>query len=397
LSATAAYIHIPFCRRRCFYCDFPIAVVGDRRWGGNSLAIQTYVEVIQQEISLTMEQLPAHPTPLDTVFFGGGTPSLLTPGQLESILAHLDRGWGLAEGSEISLEIDPGTFSLEQLRGYQAAGVNRFSLGVQAWQQPLLETCGRSHGVDDIRRAIDCLHQAEVTNWSLDLISGLPQQTPDQWQASLELTLAAAPTHVSVYDMILEAGTVFDRRHAHNSLVLPTPEITAAMYRQAQAVLTAAGYHHYEISNYARGGYACRHNQVYWHNQPYYGFGLGAASYLGGTRFTRPRYRDAYRDWVTGGAGIPDDPVSEIDRFLETLMLGLRTAEGLDIAKLIADFGEVQWPRAWDQLRRYEPHWVVITPPRAVCPRSGRLHLTDPEGFLYSNQILAAVFTIAPD
>jgi putative oxygen-independent coproporphyrinogen III oxidase len=355
--------------------------------------VQTYVEVLCQEISLA-NRAEGDPG-LATVFFGGGTPSLLSPPQLAQILEVLDRQLGIAPDAEISMEIDPGTFDLDQLQAYAAAGINRVSMGLQAWQDELLQLCGRSHGVADIERSIEIIAQSSLTNWSLDLISGLPQQTMAMWQESLARSIEANPSHISVYDLIVEAQTPFAKQYRPDCQPLPSDETTAQMYREAQQALTAAGYRHYEISNYARAvtgdaiATTCRHNQVYWRNQSYYAFGMGAASYLQGTRFTRPRYTQAYFDWVAAGAVYQPEPMGKVERFLETLMLGLRTAEGLNISRLIEEFGLDLWQVAQKKLEKYAPHWVVIN--------SDYLRLTDPEGFLYSNTVLADLFEIEDD
>jgi putative oxygen-independent coproporphyrinogen III oxidase len=388
LQPLAAYLHIPFCRRRCFYCDFPVYVVGDKRSGENSHFIPTYLTALEREIQLS----PMGATsPLTTVFFGGGTPSLLTAAQIDRLLHTLDQQFGLASQAEISMEIDPGTFDLDRLQGYQAAGVNRFSMGVQAWQDSLLALAGRSHRVLEIEASIEIFARAKVTNWSMDLISGLPQQTMADWEESLARSIAYQPPHLSVYDLIVEAGTPFARQYQPDRFPLPDDSTTAQMYCTAQQHLRAAGYEHYEISNYARSGQACGHNQVYWQNLPYYGFGMGAASYLAGTRFTRPRTTRAYLDWVAAGAIYPAELLGDLDRFLETLMLGLRMAQGIDVAKLVAEFGSELWQRAGAKLHPHMPHWVEPL----SSDNSGQLRLTDPQGFLYSNQVLADLFELA--
>jgi putative oxygen-independent coproporphyrinogen III oxidase len=348
--------------------------------------VQTYVEILCQEIALNRDSSQA---PLATVFFGGGTPSLLSPPQLAQILTVLDRQLGISPDAEISMEIDPGTFDLAQLQAYAAAGINRVSMGVQAWQDELLQLCGRSHGVADIEKSLEIIHQSPLTNWSLDLISGLPQQTMAMWQASLARSIQAHPSHISVYDLIVEAQTPFAKQYKPDCLPLPSDETTAQMYREAQQVLTAGGYEHYEISNYAQPGKSCRHNQVYWQQQSYYAFGMGAASYLQGTRFTRPRYTQDYFDWVAAGAVYPTDVVDRVERCLETLMLGLRTAKGLRISALVTEFGADLWQLVQQRVEKYSPHWVTIG--------ADHLRLTDPEGFLYSNTVLADLFEIAAD
>lgn len=400
---TSAYLHIPFCRRRCYYCDFPVFVVGDRQQGENSRPIVEYVAVLQEEINTT----PSLGQPLTTVFFGGGTPSLLSVEQLDRILTVLDRRFGIANDAEISIEMDPGTFESQQLAGYRAAGINRVSLGVQAFQDELLAATGRSHNSADILTAVESIRQVGITNFSLDLISGLPHQTLAQWQHSLEAAVAIAPVHISSYDLIVEPKTPFARYYQPGVAPLPSDDLTAEMYRLASQILSDAGYQHYEVSNYALAGYECLHNQVYWENRPYYGFGMGAASYVGGKRFTRPRKTREYYAWVerlkaNGGAiDCAETPASEV--MLESLMLGLRLARGWNLATLSAQLNRETRDRIWTSLQPYaRAGWLQVVsetgtpitlPSRTALPPSGWLRLTDPEGFLFSNTILASVFS----
>ncbi len=417
---TSAYLHIPFCRRRCYYCDFPVFVVGDRKNGENSGTIVQYVAVLCQEI----QETPNLGASLKTVFFGGGTPSLLSVSQLSQILETVDRKFGIAAGAEISIEIDPGTFTLEQLRGYAAAGVNRVSLGVQAFQDELLQACGRSHSVAEIFEAVEIVRSAGIVNFSLDLISGLPHQTLKQWEFSLKSAVEIAPAHLSSYDLIVEQGTAFGRYFEAGAQPLPADETAAQMYRLAREILTAEGYEHYEISNYARSGYQCGHNRVYWENRPYYGFGMGAASYVEGRRLTRPRKTQEYYQWVRSISSVTSEAtsklagetqpdiqpaieqnfqVSENDVLLETLMLGLRLTEGVSLSALTAKFTQQTVDKIWRCLQPYwRLRWVEILTEDGVIatlgegaklPLSGNLRLSDPEGFLFSNTILADLFS----
>ncbi|PSB42253.1 coproporphyrinogen III oxidase [filamentous cyanobacterium Phorm 6] len=418
---SSAYLHIPFCRRRCYYCDFPVFVVGDRKNGDNSGTIQQYVPILCQEIAET----PNLGASLKTVFFGGGTPSLLSVSQLSNILETIDGKFGIAAGAEISIEIDPGTFTLEQLRGYAAAGVNRVSLGVQAFQDELLQACGRSHSVAEIFEAVEIVRSAGIVNFSLDLISGLPHQTLEQWEYSLKSAMEIAPTHLSSYDLIVEQGTAFGRYFEASAQPLPADETAAQMYRLAREILTGAGYEHYEISNYARDGYQCRHNRVYWENRAYYGLGMGAASYVQGRRLTRPRKTQEYYQWVRNlaeaaseatpklrGETQPDiQPaieqnfqVSENDVLLETLMLGLRLAAGVSLSALTEKFSQKTvdriwrclqpyWRQGWIEIGRSDGSSIATLDESEQLPLSGNLRLSDPEGFLFSNTILADLFS----
>ncbi|MBE9036924.1 radical SAM family heme chaperone HemW [aff. Roholtiella sp. LEGE 12411] len=379
--ASSAYVHIPFCRRRCFYCDFPVSVVGDRLRGETSGTISQYVEVLCQEIAITR----AFGQSLKTIFFGGGTPSLLSIEQLQRILRALEERFGVAPTAEISMEIDPGTFDLAHIAGYRNLGVNRVSLGVQAFQEELLQVAGRSHSVDNVFAAVELIHQVEIPEFSLDLISGLPHQSLDQWQNSLEKAVALAPTHISIYDLTIEPGTAFGRYYKPGDNPLPTDETTVQMYQMAQQVLTSAGYEHYEISNYAQPGHQCQHNRVYWENRPYYSFGMGAASYVDGKRFTRPRKTKEYYQWVQAGGVIDCEVTPPEEVLLETLMLGLRLAEGVSLAALTQKFGEEKVEEICKCLQPYFDHsWVEVV--------EGRLRLSDPQGFLFSNVVLAELF-----
>jgi oxygen-independent coproporphyrinogen-3 oxidase len=356
-------------------------VVGDSSRGENSGTIAEYVKVLCQEIRIA----PIYDQPLETIFFGGGTPSLLSPEQLQCILTTLEQRFGIASRVEISMEIDPGTFDLAHITGYRNLGVNRVSLGVQAFQEELLKAAGRSHSLVDIFTAIELIHKVEIPEFSLDLISGLPHQSLEQWQDSLNQAIAATPTHISIYDLTIEPGTVFNRYYKPGDHPLPTDETTVKMYQMGQKTLIDAGYEHYEISNYAQPGHQCQHNRVYWQNRPYYGFGMGAASYIDGKRFTRPRKTQEYYQWLKNGAVI-DCPVTPgEDVLLETLMLGLRLAEGVSINSLTATFGNHQVEKIQSCLQPYlETGWVQII--------GDRLRFSDPDGFVFSNVMLTKLF-----
>jgi len=456
---TAAYIHIPFCRRRCYYCDFPISVVGDvppmsRQQaqqnphdsqsidassalstslksgqsiaakasqprvmdGHGSGAIAPYLDQLTQEVNVTRAAL-GEILPLTTVFLGGGTPSLLSVAQLRRVLDALQQQFGIQPTAELSIEMDPGTFSLQQIQGYANLGINRVSLGIQAFQPHILEACGRTHTPHDIVQAVDWVRQSGISNFSLDLISGLPHQSMEQWNESLERAIALEPTHISVYDLTIEPMTAFGRWYQPGAQPLPTDDETAEMYRLAQARLTQAGYEHYEISNYAKPGFQCRHNQVYWRNQPYYGFGLGATSYVNHVRYSRPRTQADYRQWVQDlvqrGGILDTESASPEDSFLDTLMVGLRLAEGIRLESLAQQFGDRTVHQLLKLLQPYQKkRWVEVvrtstieknTPDEISCDRTlddavklqfrdCSLKLTDPEGFLFSNVVLSHIF-----
>ena len=384
----AAYIHIPFCRRRCFYCDFPISVLGDTRRGEDSGSVADYVTLLVQEIRAT----PVQEGELQTVFLGGGTPSLLSVDQVGHILQVLREQFGLHPGAEISMEMDPGTFDREHLQGYVAHGGNRVSLGVQSFQDEALADCGRFHRGVDVDRAVADLRAVGVDNWSLDLISGLPHQTMADWAENLARAIALRPAHLSVYDLTVEPQTPFGRTYQPGVAPLPSDETTLSMLRQAQQVLTAAGYDHYEISNYARPGYPCRHNRVYWQNQSHYGFGMGATSYTHQQRFSRPRTRREYAQWVeayvhnNGQLDCPPTPFAE--QVLDGLMTGLRLKEGVSLVP-------VQTLGLLDRtLTALQPHLDRGLAILTETPTGPRLRLTDPDGFFLSNAVIVTLFGV---
>jgi putative oxygen-independent coproporphyrinogen III oxidase len=370
----ALYIHIPFCRQRCHYCDFATGL-------GTPALIAEYVDVLCEEIRTT----PSGSQPLETIFFGGGTPSLLTGEQLQQIMAAVREHFTVHSQAEISLEANPGTTSLEQWSAYQAAGINRVSLGVQAFQPHLLQACGRLHGVAEVYSTLADLRQVGLNNINLDLIFGLPQQTLADWQESLQAVLGIAPPHVSLYDLTLEANTPFGRRYQPGSRPLPTEAETVEMYLLAREVLTQAGYEHYEISNFAQPGYACRHNHVYWRNQSYYGLGMGATGYVLGIRRENPRTLHGYFREIRTGIRPQPAPETLEDQWFNTLMLGLRLQEGLDLNTLGLTFG---WERVAQALARLAPYhrqgWVSW--------EQGRLRLLPPQGWLMANTVLLALW-----
>ncbi len=378
-------------------------MVGDRKRGDSSQTISQYVETLIQEISATPVETSS---PLETVFFGGGTPSLLAVPQLEAILEAIADRFEIATTAEVSMEMDPATFELRHVQGYRAAGVNRVSLGVQDFRDDVLAACGRFHRRKDIFQAVETLRQAGIENISFDLMSGLPHQTLETWQASLQAAIALSPTHISQYDLIVEPQTAFARYYTPGQTPLPSDTSTAEMYRMAQSVLTASGYDHYEICNYAKPGHEAKHNITYWKNQPCYGFGMGATSYVGHQRIDRPRTQKTYRDWVAQfvqRGGRTDDPkISPEEQVLENFMVGLRLKEGIGMEGVYAVYGEAGLRGVEEAIAPHiKSNWAiteaVIKPVSAAASNtklkpSSRIRLSDPEGFLMSNVVIVDAF-----
>jgi oxygen-independent coproporphyrinogen-3 oxidase len=381
----AAYLHLPFCHRRCYYCDFPVVPLGDRADGASgpgSGSIRAYLELLTREIATAPEG-----PPLSTVYFGGGTPSLLSPAQVGGLLQALQRRYGLAPGAELTLEMDPASFDEARLTGYLQAGVNRVSLGGQSFDDAVLAALGRRHRAADLEQACGWLRQArrrgDLRSWSLDLIQGLPGQDLAHWQGQLERAIATAAPHLSIYDLIVEPGTVFDRRRRGGTLDLPDEDLAADLLELSVRRLGAAGYGHYEVSNHALPGHASRHNRVYWSGAGWWGFGMGATSAPAGVRTARPRTREGYARWLAEGApqeqpagpgGMPAD---------ERLLVGLRRREGVNLQRLAREQGiaATSLVALRRRLASFERRGLLLV-------EGPRWRLSDPEGLALSNAVL---------
>lgn len=385
-----------------------------------------YVDMLCREIEAT-PRLNDDDRPLQTIFFGGGTPSLISLKCLSQALTLLDRRYGISTDAEISIEADPGTFTIDQLRSYRSLGITRASVGAQAFQDELLQTCGRAHDVCDIYKAIEAMHAADMPTWSLDLMSGLPGLTMDSWEYSLNAAMDASPHHISVYDLQLEEKTPFGKKYRPGVSPLPSDEETAAMYCAASHILrNQGGFEHYEVSNYAKLGHRCKHNMVYWEGGQYYAFGMGAASYMQGHRFSRPRQLKSYTEWVMsleerkkesrGGQPIvpgSEGPIeTEEDRLTDTIMLRLRLRDGLDLDQIAREFknGRDIITAIMDCLKeRIEMGHVATVLESSSSDDEkyssnngfGKRHgdkkrniirLSDPEGFLVSNDVISDIF-----
>jgi len=326
------YLHLPFCRARCPYCDF------NSRPGSAEERAQ-YLQALRAEVR-TAAQQQGRP-PVATVYLGGGTPTVYAPEELGDLLAEVRSAFAVTPDAEVTCEANPGTVDEPSLRVLRASGVNRLSLGVQSLCEQELRSLGRVHSAAEALAAIAAARAAGFTNLCADLMYGLSGQTVGDWLATLRAVVTLRPEHVSAYCLTIEEGTELARR-VEAGLVTPLDEDTqAAQFGATHEVLGAAGYEHYEISNFALPGRRCRHNLTYWTGAEFVGLGAGAWSYVGGERWGNVRDVSEYVRRVATGEG----PVAEREQLpperaaAEAIMLGLRTADGVDLAEVAARFG----------------------------------------------------------
>lgn len=365
-------MHVPYCVQKCGYCDF------NSYAGANPGEQEGYVQALLREMELWGARPEMAGARVPTVFLGGGTPTMLEGRLLAAVIAGVRQRFAVEPGAEVTLEANPGTVDVEEakLRLAFEAGANRVSFGVQARQHHLLQRLGRIHTPDQVERAVKAAREAGFTNINLDLMYGLPGQTPAEFRETVEWALSLGPTHISAYSLIIEEGTPFFVDYEAGRLSLPPEEAEEAMFAEGKRMLEAAGFEHYEVSNFARPGYRSRHNQVYWRNEPYLGVGCGAHSFLeladalpnlgaprprltasrvqGGAQVeTAPgapgqRYRfwnlktpAAYRQALEPGL-LPveaGEPIDQAGEMAETMIMGLRLLEGVSESRFAARFG----------------------------------------------------------
>ncbi len=373
------YLHIPFCKHRCAYCDFnTYTSLLDLR--------ETYADALVAEMAQVAGTLrrPAH-----TIFFGGGTPSLMSPASLERILDGVRANFQLAVDAEVTMEANPGTVDLDYLTAVRQAGINRLSFGVQSVVQSELALLEREHDFTTVVEAVAMARQVGLNNFNLDLIYGVPGQTLASWEQSIRAVLDLDPTHLSLYCLTIEPGTPMQRWLLNGRIQPPDPDLAADQYELACTILAEHGYEHYEISNWAKPGLACEHNLTYWRNGEYLGLGAGAHGHAAGVRYQivkQPRVylRRLEENSVSGyplsTAVAASHPVSRAEAISDTMMTQLRLLnEGLDLDAFQAQFGQSVaeiYNGTLDQMLDWE----------LVKMTNGRLRLT-PKGWFLSNQV----------
>lgn len=369
MKRAGVYIHIPFCRTRCSYCDFATGAY-------EGALAAAYVCAVSAEIkSFRQPEQPA--SEVDTIYFGGGTPSLLSPAQVEQILEAVHTRFRVKTGAEVTMEMNPGTVTPETLREFRGLGVNRASFGAQTFDDEELRRLGRTHTAGDVRRTIDYLREAGFDNTSFDLIAGLPAQTLKAWQRNLDEALKLRPEHLSFYLLEVHEGTPLAAQIKRGQQPVPDDDMAASMYRRMLDTAAAAGYEHYEISNLCLPGYESRHNSKYWTGEPVYGFGCSAHSYDGKrTRWSNERDAARYVELIEtkSDAVIETEELNEQNMRGEAVFLGLRLMRGVDLREYRSRFGvDLREEYATDLERLSEAGLIEIDEELLKLTRNGVL------------------------
>ncbi|HTG69783.1 MAG TPA: radical SAM family heme chaperone HemW [Candidatus Udaeobacter sp.] len=329
-SPRALYIHIPFCTNKCHYCDFTSYVLKGQ-------PVDEYLDALEMEMRRTVAQWP--PAEIDTVFVGGGTPTVLTPPQMERFLKAVCTYFPLAPNAEFTMEANPGTTDSDKLAAMKAGGVNRISFGVQSFDNGLLERIGRIHSVDDVYRSIENARAAGFTNLSIDLMFGLPGQTVELLRDSVNRAMELGLPHYSIYSLKVEENTLFHKLYERNELPLPPEEEEFNMFILLMDMLKENGYEHYEISNFAKPGYESRHNSTYWRNEPYYGLGAGAHGYVNRMRHVNLKGITPYIEAAAQKLPrLETALVPEAEAMEDLMMVGLRLLAGVPASRFSNQF-----------------------------------------------------------
>lgn len=343
------YIHIPFCVRKCGYCDFLSAPADEK-------ARDRYVQALLMEIERYQGTETAD-RKIKTLYIGGGTPSILSVDQLDCIMQKIKYTFNFCDDIEASMEMNPGTASKEKCRALYQMGINRLSIGLQSTNDMELKTLGRIHSYEDFINTYTWCREAGFQNINVDLMAALPYQTVESYTTGLRKIIRLAPEHISAYSLILEEGTPFYQKYNSGCYPLPDEEQERLMYRETEQILAQAGYERYEISNYAKKGYACRHNLVYWQGGDYLGLGLGSSSYMDGIRFHNTTDFNTY---VNQGAYVEDREELSVQAKMEEFMfLGLRVMAGVSGTEFEKRFGKTMEDVYGDVLRKHEEEGLL--------------------------------------
>lgn len=371
------YLHIPFCRKACSYCDFHFSTNLGRK--------EQMVSAILQELDLRRSFF-SKVAPLQSVYFGGGTPSVLSPAEVAGLIQTTQSLWGIVEDAEITLEGNPDDLSAGYVRGLREAGVNRISIGVQSFKDSDLTELNRSHNASQALQAMEICRQGGITNVTMDLIFGLPNSTLEDWRQNLQQLLKIRPAHASIYSLTVEDKTALAHQIRTGSISVPDDEAYEAQFRLAHELMTEAGYEHYELSNFALPGYRARHNASYWAGEAYLGVGPSAHSFDGTKRSWNVSNNQKYLDALASNSQAMEgeEILSLTDRYHEYLMLGLRTDKGIDREVITQTF----LPEFENQFGAVIEEWKTA----GKLISEGSLLKLSPEGWFLSDRIAADLF-----
>ena len=380
--AAGIYLHIPFCRSRCSYCDFATDIYRDAG------SVDVYVKALVKEIGLfrsgTVEQVEQGGTVLeqtiDTIYCGGGTPSLLSGKQVERIIEAISDKFDISDLKEITMEMNPATVTPETLRDFRSLGVNRASFGVQTFNDRSLKLLARAHDANDARETFKMLRNAGFDNISFDLIAGLPGQTLADWERNLDEAITLQPEHLSLYLLEIHEGTPLAEQVRSGRQPLPDNELAAEMYELMLDKLVAEGYSQYEISNFARSGFESRHNTKYWMLDPVFGFGVSAHSFDGTQRYANERDTAKYVQMIENKSSV-EVMREDIDLASEFIFLGLRLENGIDLSGFATRFG-------FDLIGKYQAEIERLNDAGLVERTENSLRLTR-KGKLFSNEVFS--------
>ncbi|MDA8233724.1 MAG: radical SAM family heme chaperone HemW [Clostridia bacterium] len=371
------YIHIPFCIRKCHYCDFISFPAGAAQIG-------QYLHALQGEMALVSAHMTPEEKNLTSIFLGGGTPTCLNSCQLGNIMANIREYFTWPAGIEVTVEANPGTLTLDKLKQLRQQGVNRLSIGIQAFQDDLLAKLGRIHRKEDISKGVTMAREAGFANLNLDLIYGIPGQTMDQWQDSLARAVDLGLEHLAAYSLKIEEGTPYHEAYKKGNLTPCEEELELEMYLYTIEFLKSQGFHHYEISNFALPGKESRHNLIYWLNHTYLGLGPGAHSSWRNRRTANPGTLEEYVTNISTGvfpAQVEEIITPEI-AMAETMFLGLRLTEGVDLEAFVQRFGVRAEDVYGEAINNFVDKGLLTL-------KEGRLHLTR-QGLPLANLVFQA-------
>lgn len=333
------YVHIPFCKQKCSYCDFI-------SYGDKNDLVEKYIEALKQEIKNNTEDVSKYE--ISTIYIGGGTPSYIESKHIGEILKIIKQKYNVSKNAEITIEVNPGTVTQEKLRSYAESGINRISIGLQSCNNNLLKIIGRIHTYEDFLSTYKLAREVSFKNINVDLMIGLPNQTLEDVKKSLNEIIKLNPEHISVYSLIVEEGTPIEKKIVKGELELPNEELERKEYWEVKRTLENSGYKHYEISNFAKSGYESKHNLNCWEQKEYLGFGVAAHSYMNGVRYSNVEHIEEYLKKELGSekcevgkntSNIIHEIQTEENKKKEYMLLGLRKIDGIKISSFKNKFG----------------------------------------------------------